>query len=111
MGTNSGLWETLDEEETWTRQNRVLPNVPITRINLTHDWKEILVATFGRGLFTVPATAVDVALVSSTSRAEFPEPVRQRYEAAVRHRKTRACASGRVWCAEAPGCDGYGPVL
>ena len=57
----------------WRRDNRGLPNVPITRINLSHDWEEILVATFGRGLFTVPATAVDVMLVSTAPGAELPE--------------------------------------
>ena len=73
MGTDTGLWETLDAGETWSRQNRGLPNVPITRITLSHDWEEILVATFGRGLFTVPATAVDVMLVSTTPGTELPE--------------------------------------
>lgn len=73
MGTDKGLFETLDKEETWSKQNRGLPNVPITRINISHDWKEILVATFGRRLFTVPATAVDVMLVASTPGAELPE--------------------------------------
>ena len=73
MGTDTGLWETLDAGESWSRDNRGLPNVPITRINLSHDWEEILVATFGRGLFTVSATAVDVMLVSTTPDAELPE--------------------------------------
>ncbi len=73
MGTDTGLWETLDAGETWRRDNRGLPNVPITRINLSHDWEELLVATFGRGLFTVPATAVDVMLVSTTPGAELHE--------------------------------------
>lgn len=73
MGTDKGLFESLDEGETWSRQNRGLPNVPITRINLSHDWEEILVATFGRGLFTVRATDVDMTLVSTTPDAEIPE--------------------------------------
>ena len=73
MGTDTGLWETLDGGESWRRDNRGLPNVPITRINLSHDWEELLVTTFGRGLFTVPATAVDVMLVSTSPGAELPE--------------------------------------
>lgn len=36
-------------------------------------WEELLVATFGRGLFTIPATAVDVMLVSTAPGAELPE--------------------------------------
>ena len=73
MGTDTGLWETLDAGESWSRDNRGLPNVPITRINLAHDWEEILVATFGRGLFTVPATAVDITLVSTSPGTELAE--------------------------------------
>jgi len=73
MGTDTGLWESLDGGESWRRDNRGLPNVPITRINLSHDWEEILIATFGRGLFTVPATDVDVTLVTAAPDAELPE--------------------------------------
>ena len=73
MGTDTGLWETLDGGESWRRDNRGLPNVPVTRINLSHAWEEILVATLGRGLFTVPATAVDAMLVSTSPGAELPE--------------------------------------
>lgn len=58
MGTDKGLFESQDAGETWSRQNRGLPNVPITRINISHDREEILVATFGRGLFVVDADEV-----------------------------------------------------
>ena len=73
MGTDTGLWETLDAGESWSRQNRGLPNVPITRINLSHDWEELLVATFGRGLFVVPAAGVGVMRVSRASDTELPD--------------------------------------
>ena len=58
MGTDTGLWETLDAGQSWSRQNRGLPNVPITRINPSHDWEEILVSAFGRGLFVLDASEV-----------------------------------------------------
>ena len=58
MGTDKGLFESQDAGETWSRQNRGLPNVPITRINISHDREELLVATFGRGLFVVDADEV-----------------------------------------------------
>ncbi len=73
MGTDTGLWETWDRGKSWTRQNRGLPNLPIVRVYLAHDGKEILVSVFGRGLFTVPSTEVDVMLVSSDPVIEFPE--------------------------------------
>lgn len=58
MGTDAGLWETMDAGGAWSRENRGLPNVPITRINPSHDWEEILVAAFGRGLFVLDASEV-----------------------------------------------------
>ena len=58
MGADRGLFESLDAGGTWNRQNRGLPNVPITRINISHDREELLVATFGRGLFVVDADEV-----------------------------------------------------
>lgn len=58
MGVDKGLYESLDAGETWGRQNRGFPNVPITRINLSHDREELLVATVGRGLFVVDADEV-----------------------------------------------------
>ncbi len=73
MGTDTGLWETRDAGQTWSRENRGLPNVPITRINMAHDEKEILVATFGRGLFTVPSEAVEPSRVSRAANAALPE--------------------------------------
>ena len=73
MGTDTGLWETRDSGQTWSRENRGLPNVPITRINMAHDEKEILVATFGRGLFTVPSEAVEPSRVSRAPNVELPE--------------------------------------
>ncbi len=72
MGTDTGLWESMNAGTTWTRKNRGLPNVPITRVTLSHDWDEILVAAFGRGLYTVPSTSVDELLVSSQSDEEIP---------------------------------------
>ncbi len=73
MGTDNGLWETWDRGRSWTRQNRGLPNLPIVRVYLAHDGKEIIIAVFGRGLFTVPPTEVDVMLVSSDPVIEVPE--------------------------------------
>jgi len=73
MGTDSGIWETWDRGKSWTRQNRGLPNLPIVRIYLAHDGKEILVSVFGRGLFTLDATEVDAMLVSTDYIREIPD--------------------------------------
>ena len=68
MGTNSGLWETLDGGKTWARRNRGLPNVPITVITLTYEQDELLIGTYGRGVYQIPATDVDIGFASRVSR-------------------------------------------
>lgn len=73
MGTDKGLFESLDAGETWRRQNRGLPNVPITRINISHDQEELLVVTFGRGLFVVDAD--EVGGIKPADRVSLEEAV------------------------------------
>lgn len=68
MGTDSGLWETLDGGNTWTRQNRGIPNNPITAIYLTYEQDSLFVGTFGRGLFGLAAGDVDIGFASLVSR-------------------------------------------
>ena len=60
MGADKGLFESLDGGETWTRQNRGLPNVPITRVYLAPDHSEILVGTIAYGLFVLGAAEVGI---------------------------------------------------
>lgn len=58
-GNRQRVTESLDAGETWSRQNRGLPNVPITRITTSHDREELPVVTPGRGLFVVNASEVE----------------------------------------------------
>lgn len=91
MGADKILFESLDEAETWSWQNRGLPNVSITCIHLSRDWEEILVATFEYELFTVPAMAVNVMLVASNPREVL-------YTATVFYRsRTSARTVGEFW--------------
>ena len=76
LGADKGLFESLDGGESWTRQNRGLPNVPITRIVLAPDRSEILVGTLAYGLFVLDANEVDIVpahRVSTEELAEHPE--------------------------------------
>ena len=75
LGADNGLFESLDGGENWTRQNRGLPNVPITRIVLAPDRSEILVGTLAYGLFVLDATEVDImppTRTSTTPGTELP---------------------------------------
>ncbi len=73
MGGDTGLWETLNGGQTWSRQNRGLPNVPITALHLTYDRSEILVGTFGWGVFSVEAVEVDARITSVENNSETPD--------------------------------------
>ncbi len=73
MGGDTGLWETLNGGQTWSRQNRGLPNVPITALHLTHDRSEILAGTFGWGVFSVQAIEVDARITSVLNNLEISD--------------------------------------
>ena len=74
MGIDSGLWETLDGGDIWTRHNRGLPNRPVTMLYLPYEQYEILVATYGCGVYRVEAIKVDTGFASRVSRGSEAIP-------------------------------------
>ena len=67
LGSDKGLFETLDGGETWERRNRGLPNAPITRIVIAPDRSEIMVGVLAYGLFVVDANEVGIVPVHRVS--------------------------------------------
>ena len=74
MGIDSGLWKTLDGGDIWTRHNRGLPNRPVTMLYLPYEQYEILVATYGCGVYRVEAIKVDTGFSSRVSRGSEAIP-------------------------------------
>ena len=76
LGSDKGLFETLDGGETWERRNRGLPNAPITRIVIAPDRSEIMVGILAYGLFVVDANEVGIVpvhRVGTEDPGELPE--------------------------------------
>ena len=49
LGTETGLWVTLDRGKQWTRVKANLPTVPIYEITLHPRDNDMILATHGRG--------------------------------------------------------------
>ena len=73
LGADKGLFESLDGGETWTRQNRGLPNAPILRVYLAPDRSEILIGMLAHGLFVLDASEVGIVPAHRVSTEELAE--------------------------------------
>ena len=69
-GTEIGLFQTKSYGREWNYAHNGLPAVAVWRMKLRDD--EIVVATHGRGVWTVPWAQIDVS-VEDDVRAELPE--------------------------------------
>jgi photosystem II stability/assembly factor-like uncharacterized protein len=76
VGTEIGLFESTDNGATWHYANNGLPAVSIWQLNIVDD--QILVATHGRGLWTVDMEGVSVKETKELSMeiSVYPNPSR-----------------------------------
>ena len=51
VGTGRGLYYSLDDGKSWTHFNDGLPAAPVTWIVIPRDFHDVVVSTYGRGLF------------------------------------------------------------
>ena len=72
MGTPTGLWESRDGGNTWKQQQRGLPNVPVTALALSPLEDEVIVGTWGRGIYTVQMSDLEALVTSNELIAELP---------------------------------------
>ena len=71
VATNTGLWETADGGDTWRNAQRGLPAVGINRLHLGDT--QVVVATQGRGVWSVDLLDVEAHL-TSTERLQAAMP-------------------------------------
>ncbi|HET9983173.1 MAG TPA: hypothetical protein VFQ38_06290 [Longimicrobiales bacterium] len=50
-GTGNGFFYSMDDGATWTRFNEGLPAAPVTWIEVQKEYHDVVVSTYGRGLF------------------------------------------------------------
>jgi hypothetical protein len=53
-GTGHALYYSLDEGATWTRFNEGLPPAPVSWITVEPRFHDVVISTYGRGLFILP---------------------------------------------------------
>ena len=51
IGTEFGLYATLDEGAHWHQLKGGLPTIQVRELDIQRDWEDLAVATFGRGFF------------------------------------------------------------
>ncbi len=51
IGTEFGLWVTLDEGTHWHQLKGGLPTIQVRELDIQRDWEDLAVATFGRGFY------------------------------------------------------------
>ena len=77
MGTPTGLWESRDGGNTWKQQQRGLPHVPVTALALSPLEDEVIVGTWGRGIYTVQMSDLEALVTSNERIAELPDDAMQ----------------------------------
>src|SRR6185295_13052845 len=68
-GTGRGFYYSLDDGTTWTRFKDGLPPAPVSWITVESRFHDVVVSTYGRGLFIMP----NITLLEQTGKPA-PEP-------------------------------------
>jgi photosystem II stability/assembly factor-like uncharacterized protein len=71
-GTGHGFYYSLDDGRHWTQFKDGLPAAPVTWIVTPKDWRDVVVSTYGRGLFILRDVAALEAAPSTAAAELFP---------------------------------------
>jgi hypothetical protein len=68
-GTAHGFYYSMDDGRTWASFQSVLPRAPVTWITVQKNYHDVIVSTYGRGLWILS----DISLLESTGRPVLPQ--------------------------------------
>lgn len=88
-GSGHGFFYSMDDGAHWTQFNRDLPASPINWITVQKRAHDVLVATYGRGLYVLP----DISVLEQTGKTSYPDGVTHFYAPKAGIRQAR---SGRA---------------
>ena len=71
VGTDRGIWESLDGGDTWHPASRGLPPVPVSSFDVAEG--QVIVGTLGRGVFSVLQAEVEALRTSSERSLPLPD--------------------------------------
>ncbi|MBX2817735.1 MAG: glycosyl hydrolase [Saprospiraceae bacterium] len=72
LGTEFGLWCSLNKGESWTQMKGNLPTIPVRDIEIQQRENDLVLATFGRGMYILDDYSLLRDLPSSLETALFP---------------------------------------
>jgi hypothetical protein len=70
-GTGHGFYYSLDDGATWTAFREGLPAAPVTWITVARPWHDVVVSTYGRGLFILS----DITTLEQSDKVRTDEAV------------------------------------
>ncbi len=76
MGTENGLWVTIDGGETWRKRTKDVGNLPVTWVEFVsneQEWPDLLVGTWGKGVEILPSAKTALDLLTTSEQDEVPE--------------------------------------
>lgn len=70
--TDLGVYASQDRGESWHRYGRGLPNVIVTEINWHERSNQLVISTYGRGIWTIPANPIEGYKLPATNLVAKP---------------------------------------
>jgi photosystem II stability/assembly factor-like uncharacterized protein len=72
VGTDGGVYFTVDNGENWERLGNNMPMVPVFDMDLNDEYNQIIAGTFGRSLMTFDLDQIGITqILSSAEKLEF----------------------------------------
>ncbi len=71
MGTDRGLWLSVDKGNSWHRWKEGFPAVPVSDLKIQPRENDLVVGTFGRGVWVID----DIAVLESITQKQLPQEV------------------------------------
>ena len=75
MGTDGGVYGTLDRGESWERLGNNMPMIPVYDLDWNEFNNELIAGTHGRSLMTFPLDSLGVEPMDSTVVNTRPDPI------------------------------------
>ena len=69
-GTGHAFFYSMNDGQSWTHFNNGLPPAPVTWITVEPRYHDVVISTYGRGLYILP----DISLFEATGQTTLPEP-------------------------------------
>ncbi|HUX68721.1 MAG TPA: hypothetical protein VMV31_14645 [Terriglobales bacterium] len=85
-GTGHGFFYSLNDGQTWTQFQRGLPASPVTWITVEPRYHDVVVATYGRGIFVLR----DISVLEQTGQPAAPADTTRLYTPRVGFRQARS---------------------